>query len=157
MTVGSKRFWIGAGFGIIATLVMSVLMVILYVSGAGAMAEPMPLAQLARIFAALLGTRDTSAIALVLAIPVHLAYGGLWAGLATASTRQVTWWKGMALGLGLWAIFMVFFLPMSGQVTFAVATRGTVWLSTLVLHLVYGLTFGLLAQRSESEVLPELE
>jgi hypothetical protein len=157
MTIGSKRFWIGAGFGIIATLVMSVLMVLIYVMGLSAMAEPIPLAQLARIIAAGLGLKDTSVLALVLAIPIHLAYGALWAGLVTSSTRQVTWWKGMALGLGLWAILIVFFLPMSGQATFAVATRSSVWITTLVLHLVYGLTFGVLAQRSEAEILPEPE
>jgi hypothetical protein len=154
MTTSSRRFWIGAGDGVIATLAMSCLMVLVYLVGASAMPEPMPIAPLARLIAATFRTRETAPGVMVAAIPIHLAYGGFWAGLVTASTRRVTWWKGLALGVGLWAIFFVFFVPMAGLATFRVATTGTVWISTLVLHLVYGVTFGLLAQRQELRTLP---
>ena len=153
MTTSSKRFWIGAANGVVATLVMSIAMALVYVIGL--MPEPIPLAQLSRITAAVLHQRLVTTGILIVAIPIHLAYGGLWAGLATASTRHVTWWKGLVLGLGLWAIMMVFFLPMSGTQTFALASHAGTWISTLLVHVVYGVTYGVLTERLETRRLPE--
>lgn len=149
MTTRSSRFWTGAAYGLIATVVMSFVMALLYLVGASVMPEPIPLAQLARIVAATFKQHEISAPIVIAAIPIHLAYGAFWAGFLTASTRRVTWWKGLLLGMGLWAIMMVFFLPMSGPATFHIATSGRVWVVTLLLHAIYGVTFGALVSRHE--------
>jgi hypothetical protein len=92
---------------------------------------------------------------IVLATIVHFAYGALWSGLLAASTSRVTWWKGMVVGLGLWVIMLVFWLPMGGADVFQVAARGAAWGWSLLVHLVYGISIGALAGRHEPELIEE--
>ena len=71
-----------------------------------------------------------------------------------ASTRRVTWWKGLVVGFGLWVIMMVFYLPIGGDV-FRLATSRAVWMSSLLGHLIYGVSVGLLAGRHQPELIEE--
>lgn len=155
MRAADERFWIGCAWGLVATLIMSAVMLILWWTGASAMSEPIPLSLAARFVGKVLHMRTITPGVVVAAMVVHLGYGGMWSGLLAASTSRVTWWKGMLVGLGLWVIMLIFFLPIAGADVFKVATAASAWGSSLVVHLVYGISVGVLAGRHEPELVEE--
>ncbi len=82
---------------------------------------------------------------LLLAILAHLLYGGIWGAILTGVTRPVTLWKGLGLGIILWLIMQIVFLPLLGWGFFGSAITPKIAIATLVLHLVYGAMLGWLA------------
>jgi hypothetical protein len=50
---------------------------------------------------------------------------------------------------------LVFFLPMAGADVFQVATHGAAWGWSLLVHVVYGVSVGVLAGRHEPELVEE--
>ena len=155
MRAADERFWIGAGWGLVATGIMSAVMLLSWWTGMATMPEPIPLSLAARFMAVLLHFKTVTPTVVVLATIVHFGYGALWSGLLAASTPRVTWWKGMLVGLGLWVIMLVFLLPIAGADVFKVATAGAMWISSLLVHLVYGISVGVLAGRHEPELVDE--
>jgi hypothetical protein len=55
----------------------------------------------------------------VLAIALHLAYGGFWGGFLSAMTRRVTIWKGIGMGVFLWVVLQLGVFPFLGWGGFA--------------------------------------
>jgi len=151
MRTSNERFWIGAAWGLAATFIMCLAMVFLWIVGLG---EPIPLTLAARFVARILHMTTLTVGVVVLASVGFFAYGALWSGLLAASTRRVTWWKGLVVGFGLWVIMMVFYLPIGGDV-FRLATSRAVWMSSLLGHLIYGVSVGLLAGRHQPELIEE--
>lgn len=145
MKGSSRRFVQGMEYGVIATIAMSVVMFLDYVIGASPLKVPLPLAVVTGVLMRSFGMQTVSAGVVLLAIPIFLAYGALWMGLAVWSTDRMRWWKGLVLGLGLWLLMMIFFLPMIATVSFEVATAPTTWIGTLIGHAVYGIVGGALA------------
>jgi hypothetical protein len=143
----TRQFWLGAIDGALATLAMGVGMALIWLLGRNVMPEPIPLALVARLVARTLHMTEVTSAAVLLAVPIFFAYGALWGGLVATSTRRVTWSLGAALGLGLWLVMVIFWLPIAGRWTFQVASSPLMWISTLVLHLVYGLTLVPLIER----------
>jgi hypothetical protein len=143
MTVSERRFLEGVGFGLIGTLAMSVVMLIVYVTGQSLMEEPAPLSFAVRLVAAVFRMPSITAGAVVGGVVLHLAYGALWFGLVALSTRRITWRKGLAVGLGLWILMAVFIVPFAGMSVFSVATSWRLWVFTLIGHAVYGAVGGL--------------
>lgn len=136
------RFARGFGWGIVATLAMSAVMLIGRATGAAPMPEPIP--------AALVGTTlggGPQPLIMGLGVVAHLAYGGVWGGLFASVVRPVTVWKGVGLGAGLWLIMQVAVLPYLGWGLFGTAVTPAIAVATLVLHLVYGATYGALLDR----------
>ncbi|MFQ5852494.1 MAG: hypothetical protein ACE5JU_18185 [Candidatus Binatia bacterium] len=127
-----KRFWSAFGWGMVATLVMSIFMIIGTVTGAAPVPEPIPKA----IVTTLLGKGPPVALIMVLAAASHLVYGGIWAALLTQVTDRVTIWKGLALGLFLWLVMQVAFLPFIGWGLFGAGITPKIAVATLVLHLI---------------------
>jgi hypothetical protein len=152
MRAANERFWIGAGWGLVATLIMSAVMVLIWLTGTTPMHEPVPLSLAARLAARILHMRTITPGVIVFATVVHFLYGALWSGLLAASTPQVTWWKGLVVGLGLWLIMLVFVLPIAAADAFQVATSGLAMFWTLLVHVVYGVSIGVLAGRHEPEI-----
>jgi hypothetical protein len=148
MSLTSRRFWRGAVSGVVGTLVMSIVMLVIYAAGASLMPEPIPLSLVANLIARAAGMNHISTPVVVVAIPIFLAYGAFWIGLLAVSTSQVTWRKGLVIGLGLWLVMMVFLLPLAGAETFRVGTSRLVWLTTLFEHAIYGITSGALVDRT---------
>jgi hypothetical protein len=154
----TRRWWLGAWYGVIATLVMSVAMIVIWRVAGSVMSEPIPIALVARVVARVLHREHITAAIIGLATPVHLAYGALWGALLAESTERVSWWLGAVVGLGLWLIMLIFLLPLGGEATFAAATDPRMWLATLALHLIYGVTLGALVGRhpiSEASLRPD--
>lgn len=140
------RFWKGALWGVVATLVMSALMILGLVTGMAPMPEPIPAAIIGKITGGGLPKPALMATAALL----HLGYGAFWAGLLAAATERVTVWRGLALGVALWLLMQVIVLPFLGWGLFGAGVTPKIALATLVLHLVYGGTFGALMQRRGS-------
>jgi hypothetical protein len=142
----TKRIIVGFGWGIEATIAMSVLMLIGVLTGISPMPMPIPVAIAGHLF----GQGTPRPLLLAVAILSHLAYGGVWAAILVAVVSRVTVWKSIGWGLFLWLIMQVFFLPWLGWGLLGTAITPRIALATLVLHLVYGATLGWLAVRERA-------
>ncbi len=58
---------------------------------------------------------------MALAIGLHLGYGGLFGVILARIARPVTTRNGLALGLGLWALLQIIFMPFLGWGLFGTA------------------------------------
>lgn len=136
--VKQHRLRAGFGYGVIATIGMSILMLIALVSGMSPMPQPVPKAVVAQLF----GSGLPKPVMIVLAIGLHLGYGGLFGAVLVQIATPVTIRKGLALGVGLWALMQVTFLPFLGWGLFGTVITPRIAVATLVLHLVYGGVLG---------------
>jgi hypothetical protein len=139
----AKRLAAGFGWGVVATIVMSVLMIIGVITGLSPMPSPIPEAIVSKIF----GEGLPRPLIMLLAAGAHLSYGGISGAVLAGLTRPVTLWKGLGWGVLLWLIMEIAVLPFLGWGFFGVAITPRIAAATLVLHLVYGATLGLLMDR----------
>lgn len=144
------RFWKGFGWGVAATVAMSALMIIGTLTGMSPMPKPIPGAIAGKLTGGALPQLATMALAVVL----HLSYGGFWGGAFAAVVRRVTIWKGIGLGVVLWLIMQVVVLPFLGWGLFGTGQTPKIAVATLVLHLVYGATYGWLMDREAATSTP---
>src|SRR5262245_7065243 len=112
MQSANRRFWLGCEWGLVATLVMTSVMLLVYFVGPRSI-PPMPLAVTSGILARVFGVATVGVWVVVLAVIVQLIYGALWGGLLAASTRDVTIGKALAVSLGLWVLMVIFYVPMA--------------------------------------------
>ena len=133
-------FMRGFGWGVVATIAMSLLMLFGVWTGMSPMPKPLPLAVAAR----LLGDGTAQPVLLIAAVLAHFAYGGVCGGVFAILAWPVTVWKGLGLGAFLWLLMQVFVLPVVGWGFFGVAVNPVITVATLVLHAVYGATYGAL-------------
>lgn len=140
-----RRLGAGFGWGMVATLAMSVLMVIGVTSGVSPMPRPIPEAISSKVLGG-----SPQLLVLLLAVAGHLAYGGTWGAVLAALVRPATVWKGIALGGFLWLLMQIAVLPFLGWGLFGIAITPRIAGATLILHLVYGATLGWLLDRKES-------
>lgn len=138
-----RRFWKGFGWGVAATVAMSVLMIIGVATGMAPMPKPIP----AAIVGKLTGGGLPQPVHMGLAILLHLGYGGFWGGALALATRPVTVWKGVGLGVALWLVMQLAVLPFLGWGFFGTTHTPMIAGATLLLHLVYGATYGALMDR----------
>lgn len=127
----------GFGWGIVATLAMSVLMVIGLTTGMAPMPKPIPKALVGTVLSGL-----PTPVFMAVAIGAHLTYGGVWGAVLAAATRPVTTAKGLGYSVLLWILMGVVFLPYLGWGFFGTAVTPAIAVATLVLHLIYGGTLG---------------
>lgn len=139
-----SRFWPGFGWGVLATVVMSLPMIAGAVAGILPMPRPIP----AAIVGSILGQELAPPFLMVAAAGSHLAYGGVAGGLLAVLTRPVTLAKGLGWGVLLWAVMGVAWLPFLGWGPFGTGIDVRIAVATLVLHAVYGLTLGWMVDRS---------
>ena len=142
----TKRMAVGFGWGVVATIAMSALMILGILTGLSPMPSPIP-AAIVNNGLALLGVGLPRPVIMLLAAGAHLSYGGVAGAVLAALTRPVTVWKGLGWGVLLWLVMQVVVLPLLGWGFFGVAITPQIAVATLVLHLVYGLTLGLLMDR----------
>lgn len=150
MSNDENRFRSGFGWGVVATAVMSAVMLIGLVTGASPMPKPVPAAILGRLGA---GGLPMPAM-MALAAGAHLAYGGVWGGLLALRVRPVTIRAGLMLGIGLWGLMQLVVLPLLGWGAFGVEVTPAIAAATLVLHLIYGVVLGGLLDRGPSPAAP---
>jgi hypothetical protein len=138
VNIDTSRIATGFGWGIIATIGMSTLMIIGYVSGRAPMPRPIPEA----IALTLLGDGAPTPLVRVLGVGAHLLYGGIFGAVLATVTNPVTVKKGVGLGIGLWILMEVIVLPFLGWGLFGTAITPAIAVATLILHLVYGTILG---------------
>lgn len=113
-------------------------MVIAVVSGLSPMPQPVPKAVVAQLF----GNGVPKPMLMVFAIGLHLGYGGFFGAILAQCAEPVTIRNGLAIGVALWALMQVTFLPFLGWGLFGTAITPKIAVGTLVLHLVYGGVLG---------------
>lgn len=141
--MNSKRITTAFLWGMVATIIMSIPMVVATATGVSPMPKPIP----AAIAGMVLGKETANPALMAFAIITHLAYGGFWSAVLAAATKPVTIWKGLLLGAMLWLIMQVAVLPLLGWGLFGTAITSKIAVATLVLHLIYGGTLGWLIDR----------
>lgn len=141
-----RRLAAAFGWGVIATVAMSVVMIVGQLTGLAPMPKPIPVAIVGQI----LGEGMPQPLLLLLGALSHLTYGGFWGAVLAALTRPVTVWKGIGLGILLWLGMGLAVLPFLGWGLFGTAVTPLIAGATLVLHLVYGATLGWGMDRRES-------
>lgn len=134
----TRRIRRGFGYGVVATIVMSIPMLLATVSGLSPMPEPVPKA----IVGQLVGSGVPKPAMMALAIGLHLGYGGVFGAVLARSVSRVTLGRGLALGIALWVLMQVAILPWIGWGPFGTAHTPRIAVATLVLHLVYGSVLG---------------
>lgn len=132
----------GAGWGAVATVAMSALMLAGVATGVAPMPKPIPAALVAETFGTL-----PEPVRLVLAVAAHLGYGAVAGALLAVLVRQVSVRIAAGYGALLWVVMGLVWLPYLGWGLFGTAVTPKIAVATLVLHLVYGVTLGLLLDR----------
>jgi len=131
-----NRYLNGIVSGFIATVVLSVLMLIK--AGLGIMPE----FNIIKDMTVLIGT--TSPIA---GWVIHFILGAFIWGLLFAIFVNVFkgayWIRGIQFSVVLWLLMMVIFMPFVGNGFFASALGGSVVLATFVLHIIFGFVLGI--------------
>ncbi len=141
-----RRLVAGTGWGLLATVAMSVVMLAATATGVSPMPKPIPAALVSHTLGAL---PQPGMVAL--AATAHLAYGAVAGAVLAGLVRRVSVWAGAAYGVVLWALMGLVWLPYLGWGLFGTALTPKIAVGTLVLHLVYGITLGLLLGRSKVE------
>lgn len=154
MQLTTLRFWRGCAWGLVATLAMTAFLLLVWLIWPSAVPDPLPHAITIGLVARVFGAEPISPGVLLLAMIIQFAYGAFWSGLLEVSSRRVTAAKGIVLGLGLWLIMIIFYMPMAAQMAFSFATKPGIWISTLIGHVIYGYTAGALLARDQRR-LPE--
>jgi hypothetical protein len=122
---------------------MSVVMIAGVLTGLSPMPTPIPVAIVGKI----LGGGPPQPALMALGAAVHLLYGGTFGGVLAMATYPVTVWKGVLLGIILWLLMQLFWLPFLGWGMFGVAVTPMIAGATLLLHVIYGATMGWLIDR----------
>lgn len=124
----------GTLYGLLGTLLMSVIMLIGVGSGLSPIPEPIPVA----IAKGLLGNAPKPVI-MGFAIITHFGYGAFWgAVLFNWVKTNGNIWHGLGWGVFLWLIMELIMLPLLGWGVFGSAITPKIAVATLVLHLIYG-------------------
>lgn len=125
-------------YGLLATVVMTLIMFIGMKSGISPMPEPIPVA----IAKLLLGPISKPAL-IIVGLLLHLGYGGVNGSIVAAIfKRKSSFWHGIAWAILLWLIMQLVVLPILGWGLFGTAVSLKIAMATLILHIVYGTVLG---------------
>ena len=141
-----RRLATGAGWGALATVVMSALMIAGTLTGISPMPKPIPVALVAHT----LGGGLPMPALIALGALAHLAYGAAAGAILAGLIRHVTLANALGYAVLLWALMNLVWLPYLGWGLFGTAVTPKIALATLILHLLYGLTLGLLLDRTRT-------
>jgi hypothetical protein len=126
----------GVQAGVIATIFISILMVVQQAAGVA------PDFNLIAMIQSAANMPDSAAVAWI----VHFIVGvGLWGvGFAALSPHLPGphWLRGLMFGVLAWVLMMIVFLPAAGMPVFAQGLGTTVPVVSLALHLIYGAVLG---------------
>jgi len=129
------RFGKGVMGGIIATAVMSALMLMKSLMGL------MPQLDVIQMLSMMMG------VAPAMAWAVHFGIGAMWGLLFALSFNVIPGGgavaKGMLFGAGAWLVMMVMVMPMAGAGLFGMKLGLMAPMMTLALHLIFGAVMGL--------------
>ena len=124
-------------WGLVATLAMTVVMLLGTITGQSPMPAPVPVA-LAKWA---LGALPKPALMLI-GLIAHFIYGGIAGTVFSSILKRINIWTGLGWGVLLWFGMQLIFLPILGWGIFGTAINSQIAIATLVLHLIYGGTLG---------------
>lgn len=124
----------GFGYGVLATLAMTLMMLLGLLTSMSPMPAPVPVALAKWAFGDL-----PQPVLMGIGMMAHFLYGGV-AGIVFAHLFQqkLTLWMGFLWGVLLWFGMQVTFLPLLGWGIFGTTITPKIAVATLVLHLIYG-------------------
>ncbi len=128
----------GGLYGLLATLGMTIVMLI----GVGTSLSPMPSPIPVALAHWALGDLPKPVLMIAGGL-AHFLYGGVAGAVLFAALRErvnVLW--GMGFGILLWIGMQIIFLPLLGWGLFGSAVTPRIAVATLVLHLIYGAILG---------------
>ncbi|AJY27142.1 putative membrane protein (plasmid) [Burkholderia thailandensis 34] len=132
--------------GFVATVVLSILMVMKHAMGV--MPELDPIGMISHMLG-----MSTPLVGWVM----HFMIGIVW-GIAFALTSRMFpgafWLKGMLFAVAPWLIMMVIMMPMAGAGLFGLGLGMAAPVMTLMLHLVFGAVLGAVYGTRASQVTP---
>lgn len=137
-----RRLGVGAAWGAVATLVMSAVMLAGTATGVSPMPKPVPVALVGHT---LEGIPRPAVV--ILAVIAHLAYGATAGALLAGLVGRVGLWVGLGYATALWVVMGLVWLPYLGWGLFGTAQKPQIAVATLLLHVLYGATLGLLLDR----------
>jgi hypothetical protein len=141
----NARAWRGFLWGMAATVAMTLVHVISWAfAGRLTVLALTTKAMPSIIITRLLGPLPTGTL-LLLAMAIHLGYGGFWGAILFRLTPRVTVWKGIGLGAFLYLGAHVFLSPLLGRGGIMAAGephRAFLLLFSVATHLTYGATLG---------------
>ncbi|WP_019854344.1 hypothetical protein [Actinopolyspora mortivallis] len=143
----AHRLVAGLGWGTVATVLMSAVMLLGTAVGAAPVPKPVPVALTSQTVGV-----PSQPVLLLMAGFAHLGYGAVAAAVLAGSVRRVSVWAGLGYGVLLWALMGLVWLPYLGWGLFGIAVSPRVAVATLVPHLVYGTTVGLGLDRGHRPV-----
>jgi len=133
-----------------ATVAMTIVHIVIWaitgrLSVVALASKTLPGVMIARMF----GPGLSTSAHLLLAVVIHLGYGGFWGGMLFALTPRVTIWKGLAMGALLYLGLELFLFPILGRGVFASAApdRTFAIFFSIATHFTYGATLGWLGGR----------
>jgi len=134
MSISFKNGFI---YGLIATLLMTVIMLLGTVSGISPMPAPIPVVLVKTVFGAM-----PKPVLMILGFIAHFIYGGVAGGIFVLFFKKSFQRNGFLWGVILWLIMQIIFLPILGWGLFGSALTPKIAVATLILHLIYGGTLG---------------
>jgi len=148
----SSRIARGFFWGAVATVLMTTTHILIWaltgrLTVLALATRTMPGTIIAKMFGAGLPTP----VHLMLAMAIHLGYGGLWGAILFALTPRVTVWKGLAMGAFPYLGAQIFLLPLLGRGMFGAGSPDQmfgIWFS-IATHTTFGASLGWLGSLKE--------
>jgi hypothetical protein len=141
----NSRMARGFFWGAVATILMTFVHILIWaVTGRLTVIALATRTMPAMIIAKMFGAGLSTPVHLLLALAIHLGYGGLWGAILFALTPRVTVWKGLAMGAFLYVGAQVFLLPLLGRGMFGAGSPDRlfgIWFSVAT-HSTFGASLG---------------
>ena len=134
-TMHERNYWKGMAAGLIATIVLSAIMMMKARMGM------MPELDVIQMLGDMVGGGSRN-----VGWAMHFMVGTvLWGLLFTAilgAAPNGFWWRGIVFSLGAWLLMMLVIMPVAGAGLFGLNLGPMAPVMTLILHIVYGLVLG---------------
>ncbi len=131
-----NRFVAGIVAGLVATIVLSALLVLKTMLGL------LPAMNTIAMLSAMAGSPGVLVVGWLIHFGIGTVLWGLLFAAVSPTLPGAPWIKGITFAIGAWLLMMVVVLPMAGQGLFGSAIGIMAPVATLMLHLVYGTVLG---------------
>lgn len=146
MDKSGRNFFAGFGAGLVATIVLTALMM---VKGAmGLMPELDPVHMMSVMVSDMMGFQENAAVGWVMHFMIGaIVWGGLFSIFFDFIPGSSAMVKGILFGIGAWLAMMIGPMPMSGAGFFGLGMGIVAPMMTIMLHIVFGAVLGTIYMR----------
>jgi uncharacterized membrane protein YagU involved in acid resistance len=137
----------GLTAGFVATVVLSLLM--MAKQAMGLMPDLDPIAMIAGMVAKLTGGKPDPIVGWVMHFFIGTVMWGITYSIVQSKLPGGPVARGMIFGIGAWLLMMVLVMPLAGAGFFGLAFGMGAPVATLMLHLVFGATLGIVYAKSQ--------